>query len=188
MVIALVANRRSNYSIIPQDFGYPTYSSNSSQSGSPRNSEDALIDHKAYDDMSESEGSLLLEPVSSHPRRHSSLLPVWSAGRFSNNIHSRILQKFPFLIEMFYWALNYIAYRLSKIAAASFHGRKGNEVVQLAQDHGISILDFEQGSIFRFLFAVKEIDVQQFFLKDHVGLMGLINQFYSLVHIPGTVA
>jgi len=89
---------------------------------------------------------------------------------------------------MFYWILNYVAYRLSKQAAAAFHGQSGDAVVHLAQDHGISILNFEHDSAVSFFFAVKEIDVQRFFLEHHTGLMSVINQFYSLVHIPGTVA
>ena len=215
MLISLVASRRRNYAIVSTGLetpsrnsspcgssrnssrrrspaiistGFQPTSNQSSPDGSLRNSEDDLIDSGEYEYASESEESLLLEPVRRLPRRRSGLLPAWSARRFSNNVHSRILQKFPFLIEMFYWGLNYAAYRLSKVAAASFHGRKGNENVQLAQDHGISILTFEQQSIFSFLFPLKEVVVQQFFLKEHVGLMGVINQFYSLVHIPGTVA
>lgn len=107
--------------------------------------------------------------------------------RFRNNVHSQILQKFPFLIEMFYWALNYGVYSFTKGLAASFYDGKGNGVVELAQSHGISILWFEHDSIARFFFPLKEVDVQSFFLNGHTSAMTLLNRAYSLVHIPGTV-
>lgn len=186
MIISLIVNRRRSYPIFSRGPGNAQPSPGPRQSS--RSSEDTLVDPEEYEDALESDDSLLLQPVNDQPIRQSSLSPARSSGRFSNHIYSRILQKFPFLVEMFYWALNYAAYRLSKIGAASFHGRKGNAVVQLAQEHGIDVLNFEHESVFSFFFAIKEITVQQFFLKDDVGLMSVLNQFYSLVHIPGTVA
>ena len=105
-----------------------------------------------------------------------------------NHIHSRILQKFPFLVEIFYWILNYAAYRFSKAMASALWGFKGNAVTQLAQDHGISILAFEHESFFSFFFSIKEVIVQHYFLKNHLSAITVLNQVYSLVHIPGTVA
>src|SRR5258708_2607244 len=40
-----------------------------------------------------------------------------NTSRFRDNIHSRILQKFPFLIEMFYWVINYAFYRMTSISS-----------------------------------------------------------------------
>ncbi|KAF2861344.1 integral membrane protein [Piedraia hortae CBS 480.64] len=108
--------------------------------------------------------------------------------RFANNLHSRILQKYPFLIEMFYWALNYIAYSMTKKVAAAVYGRGGHQVTAMAQDNGINILQFEHASMFSIFFLVKEVQVQQFFLRHHRSIMTFFNQIYSLVHIPGTVA
>jgi len=107
--------------------------------------------------------------------------------RFRTHIHSRILQKFPFLIEMFYWALSYVSYSFTKGFAASFYEGKGNGVVELAQTHGISILWLERESIARFLFPLKEVAVQGFFLNGHASAMTVLNRAYSIVHIPGTV-
>lgn len=108
--------------------------------------------------------------------------------RFRNHWHSQILQKFPFLIEMFYWALNYAVYSFTKVLAEDFYDGKGNGVVELAQSHGISILDFEHNSWARFFFPLSEVDVQRFFLANgHTTLMTILNRAYSLVHIPGTV-
>ncbi len=183
MITALIVNRRKNYSIIPRST--PAPQRYRSPDGSSRSSEDTLVDPQDFDAAFDSDESSSLQPAKRTRTPSPYPEPI---GRFSNNIHSRILQKFPFLVEMFYWTLNYVAYRVSKDTAASLHGRKGNAVVQLAQDHGIDILKFEHDSLFSFLFLLKETTVQRFFLDNHVGMMTIINQVYSMVHIPGTVA
>jgi len=106
--------------------------------------------------------------------------------RFRDNYHSRILQKLPFLIEMFYWALNFVVYSVTKSFAAGLYEGKGNGVVELAESHGINILWLEHDSVARFLFPLREVDVQSFFLGHTTG-MTILNRAYSLVHIPGTV-
>lgn len=107
---------------------------------------------------------------------------------FRHNLHSQFLQKFPFLIEMFYWALNYAVYSVTKILAEDFYDGKGNGIVELAQSHGISILKFEHESWARVFFPIPEVDLQRFFLVNgHTSLMTILNRAYSLVHIPGTV-
>lgn len=108
--------------------------------------------------------------------------------RFRNHYHSQFLQKFPFLVEMFYWALNFVVYSFTKSLAEDFYDGKGNGVVELAQSHGISILKFEHDSFAKFLFPLREVDVQGFFLLNgHTSAMTLLNRAYSLVHIPATV-
>lgn len=108
--------------------------------------------------------------------------------RFHNHWHSQVLQKFPFLIEMFYWALNYAVYSFTKVLAEKFYDGKGNGVVELAQSHGISILNFEHGPVAKFFFAIPEVNIQRFFLLNgHTTLMTIMNRAYSLIHIPGTV-
>jgi hypothetical protein len=113
-----------------------------------------------------------------------------SGGDYSRmNFPSRVLQKFPFLVEMFYWALNFIAYSMTKKIGAALYSRyDGNTVTQLAQDHGIAILSFEHNSPASIFFPVTEVEFQQFFLTEHLSIMTIFNQIYSLVHIPGTVA
>ena len=105
---------------------------------------------------------------------------------FGNNLHSRVLQRFPFLIEMFYWALNYAAYSFTKAIAASLYATKDG-VTELAQEHGISILNFEHDSMFSIFFPIKEVDFQTFFTTGHPLALTFFNRIYSLVHIPGTV-
>lgn len=186
MITAVIITRKRGYHIIPSRAR--TTWRNASPAAASRSSEDTLVEPDDQLYASESDDSLLRHP-SPHPskRSPSRVRGAAQTGPYRNHVHSRILQKFPFLIEMFYWGLNYVAYLLSKDAAAAFHGQKGNAVVELAQKHGIDILDFEHESAFSFLF-LQEISVQKFFLQKHVGIMSVLNQIYSLVHIPGTVA
>ncbi|OQV06396.1 hypothetical protein CLAIMM_10965 [Cladophialophora immunda] len=110
-----------------------------------------------------------------------------NSSRFADNWHSRVLAKFPFLIEMFYWVLNLLFYTLTKaVAQVLFSADDG--LWQLAQDHGILVLDIEHKSWLSFLFPIKENDFQAWFLNGHLTAMTFLNRIYSLVHIPGTVA
>ncbi|KAL4787184.1 PAP2 superfamily-domain-containing protein [Aspergillus varians] len=110
-----------------------------------------------------------------------------NSSRFAHHIHSRIIQKFPFLVEMFYWVLNLAFYACTKAISQAL-SPAGKDVVQLGQDHGISILNLEHNSMFSFFFPIQESDFQAFFLTGHPGWMTFFNRIYSLVHIPGTVA
>ncbi|OOF93969.1 hypothetical protein ASPCADRAFT_209223 [Aspergillus carbonarius ITEM 5010] len=126
-----------------------------------------------------------------HPPKHRKCL--WytvqtpNSSRFARHFHSRILQKFPFLVEMFYWVMNYLFYSCTKAIAQSL-SPAGSDVVQLAQDHAIGLLNFEHHSFFSIFFPIEEVDLQAFFVNGHPGWMTFFNRIYSLVHIPGTVA
>ncbi|RMZ85404.1 hypothetical protein DV737_g717, partial [Chaetothyriales sp. CBS 132003] len=106
--------------------------------------------------------------------------------RFARNIHSRLLAKFPFLIEMFYWALNFLSYTVTKIVAADLLSRGGN-VWDLAQEHALQVLGVEHNSPFSAFFPISENEFQAWFLNGHPDLITFLNRIYSLVHIPGTV-
>lgn len=105
--------------------------------------------------------------------------------RFRNNIHSRILQRFPFLIEMFYWIINYAFYRMTSVLSSRIFAGQG--IWEVAQEHGIAVLEAEQYGIFSFLFPIREIAVQQWFMSDHQNALTVLNKCYALIHIPGTV-
>ena len=108
-----------------------------------------------------------------------------NSSRFANHFHSRILQKFPFLMEMFYWIVTFFFYRMSKVTSQMvFHP---DQIWAVAQDHATSVLWFEQESIFSIFFPVREFDVQQWFMAGHQDTLTFLNRFYSLIHIPGTV-
>lgn len=107
-----------------------------------------------------------------------------NTSRFSDHIHSRILQKFPFLIEMFYWIITYLFYRLTKILSQLIFTKS---IIEVAQAHGLSILEFEQFSWASFLFPIKEHSVQHWFMEGHQDALTVLNRAYALIHIPGTV-
>lgn len=180
MIGSLIINRHRDFSIF-QKKRRATYersqSADSLLSGSDRESDDETIG-----DNLRSEKSFLGQRQT-----------IWGVqldtSRFAGNLHSRILQKYPFLIEMFYWALNYVVYTMTKKIASHMYALQGaHEVTELAQKHALDILWFEHDSVFRFLFPFMEVSVQKYFLENHQSILTAFNQLYSLVHIPGTVA
>ncbi|KAL9632822.1 MAG: hypothetical protein Q9164_005080 [Protoblastenia rupestris] len=107
-----------------------------------------------------------------------------NTSRFSNHVHSRILQKFPFLIEMFYWIITYLFYRMTKVISQMIFTKS---IIDVAQAHGLSVLEFEQFSWLSFLFPWKEHDVQHWFMEGHQNALTVLNRAYALIHVPGTV-
>ncbi|THW10834.1 hypothetical protein D6D25_07547 [Aureobasidium pullulans] len=168
MIGSLIINRRKNFSILRGDTSRSGTLSPTSE-GRPMLSDD---EH----------ATVRFQKRSCFGKEFT--IPDTSA--FGNNLHSRVLQKFPFLIEMFYWALNYAAYSFTKAIAASLYATKDG-VTELAQEHGISILNFEHDSMFSIFFPIKEVDFQTFFTTGHPLALTFFNRIYSLVHIPGTV-
>ncbi|RKF78575.1 putative integral membrane protein [Golovinomyces cichoracearum] len=108
-----------------------------------------------------------------------------NSGRFSQNLHSRILRKFPFLLEMFYWIITYAFYRCTAILSQAIFSKTG--IWDVARDHALSILEFEHFSLLSFLWPVHERDVQQWFMRNHQTFLTVLNRSYALIHIPGTV-
>ncbi|KAH9900455.1 integral membrane protein [Xylariomycetidae sp. FL2044] len=137
-----------------------------------------------------------------HPPKRRRVFGRWTvqtpnSSRFAGNFHSRILQKFPFLIEMFYWIIAIILYRLTLyITGLWFGGSQG--LWDIAQRHGTSLLEIET----HFFGAGNtngpsrwmEWRIQQWFLvgadiDDWRGVtLSFLNRLYALVHIPGTAA
>lgn len=108
-----------------------------------------------------------------------------NSSRFSHYLHSRILQKFPFLVEMFYWITTYLFYRLTKVISQEIFSKTG--IWDVAQDHGLAVLEFEQIGWLTILFPVTEHDFQQWFMHGHQTALTVLNRAYALIHIPGTV-
>ncbi|KAI0166177.1 hypothetical protein GGR57DRAFT_14671 [Xylariaceae sp. FL1272] len=120
-----------------------------------------------------------------------------NSSRFARHYHSRILQKFPFLIEMFYWAIALVVYRGVLLITNHFYG--GSQGLwDIAQGHGTSILNTEAWitgysgveSNARYV----EWRIQQFFLTGEAAgdwrgtALQILNRCYALIHIPGTAA
>lgn len=175
MVLSLIVNRDRNFHIIPKR----------------DDAHESLIKgrHEYAGSSSSSRSTSPDRPKASVDEQRTSDSPFVSMSDSSINFPSRILQRFPFLVEMFYWALNYIAYSMTKKIGAVLYSRYGgDEVTELAQQHGIDILTIEHNTIFKIFFPITEVDFQRFFLNGHTAWLTVFNQFYSLVHIPGTVA
>lgn len=109
-----------------------------------------------------------------------------NTSRFRNHLHSRLFQKFPFLVEMFYWILNYLFYRMTSVLSNKLFAHTG--IWQVAKSHAMLILDLEQVSLLRIFFPIHEIDVQRWFMDGHQDALTIMDRTYSLVHIPGTIA
>ncbi|KAL7266315.1 hypothetical protein RUND412_011144 [Rhizina undulata] len=107
-----------------------------------------------------------------------------NSSRFSKNVHSRILHKFPFLMEMFYWIITYFIYRLTHIFSQEIFS---DSIWETAQENALRVLDVEQFSFLRFLFPMQEVEVQQWFMDGHDELLTFLNRTYALIHIPGSV-
>jgi hypothetical protein len=178
---AMYMTRRRNFRL----FG----STNSSPNGyldrphSPESSDHLLEYH------SDAEGEDDFGSTSKHPPKKRKwcccVLTMPNTSRFRNHLHSRILQRFPFLIEMFYWIINYAFYRMTSITSQRIFAESG--IWNVAQAHGIDVLETEQFSILSFLFPVRERSVQQWFMHGHQDALSVLNRAYALIHIPGTV-
>jgi hypothetical protein len=86
---------------------------------------------------------------------------------------------------MFYWAINLVFYVGVKSASELIFATEG--IWKSAEAHAITILDIEHKGPFRFLFPVREVDVQMWFRSGHQDMLTVLNRAYSLIHIPVTV-
>jgi hypothetical protein len=174
--------RRPNYSI----FGRrkTLYNSSLDDSDSARSSDELI----PYDAENEDDAQDPIAAAKRLPRTRrwcGLLIHTPNTSRFKDNIHSRVLQKFPFLIEMFYWIINYAFYRMTSITSQRIFG--ATNIWEVAQDHGIAVLEAEQFSRLSFLYPIKERNVQQWFINGHQDALTFLNRTYALIHIPGTV-
>ncbi|PYH97335.1 hypothetical protein BO71DRAFT_140274 [Aspergillus ellipticus CBS 707.79] len=186
MLSSLYFNRRRNYSI----FGKNNNNGMSSSHQMYLKDEEADAFDPYLERDSEDQARSQPNPNPHPPKRRNFLwytITTPNSSRFARHFHSRILQKFPFLVEMFYWVMNYLFYSCTKAVAQSL-SPAGRDVVQLAQDHAVGVLDLEHNSFFSIFFPIEESAFQAFFINGHQGWMTFFNRIYSLVHIPGTVA
>lgn len=182
---SMFLTRRRGFSIFGSNNGYRALPLDMTESDSARSSDDLL--YYDIDNANISQESLVSTKHISKRRSlwFGLLIYTPNTSRFANHIHSRILQKFPFLIEMFYWVITYLFYRSTKIISKAVFEQ--DKIWGVAQDNGLRILRFEQESIFSFLFPFQEYDVQQWFMHGHQDGLTFLNRTYALIHIPGTV-
>jgi hypothetical protein len=86
---------------------------------------------------------------------------------------------------MFYWIINYAFYRFTSIASQKLFAGRG--IWNVAEAHGVAVLEAEEYSAFSFLFPLHERQVQQWFMHGHQDALTVLNKAYALIHIPGTV-
>jgi hypothetical protein len=91
---------------------------------------------------------------------------------------SRVLQKFPFLTEAWYWFLIYWVYQVGR-AITALTIVEGT--VTVARKHALQVIHLEQR-----LHIFWEVPFQKWFL-GHPVLLHWINRIYSFIHIPGTI-
>ncbi|SPO02921.1 related to integral membrane protein [Cephalotrichum gorgonifer] len=106
---------------------------------------------------------------------------------FKDRLLSRLLRKFPFLVEAWYWALIYwVVNAGSKIQVYQL-GRAFTAVtlvegtVDVARKHALQLIHIEQA-----LGVFIERPIQDWFLARPL-LMLWTNRIYSFIHIPGTI-
>ncbi|RQM08379.1 hypothetical protein DH86_00002625 [Scytalidium sp. 3C] len=99
--------------------------------------------------------------------------------RFKGYLLSRLLEKFPFLVECWYWALIYWVYQLGRAATAVWIVEG---TIHAARKHALQLIAFEET-----LGIFHELDFQHWFMA-HPFLMTWINRIYSFIHIPGSIA
>ncbi|KAL2198307.1 PAP2 superfamily-domain-containing protein [Corynascus similis CBS 632.67] len=97
---------------------------------------------------------------------------------FRDRLLSRVLQRLPFLAEVWYWALIYWVYQLGRAFTAL---TLQESTVDTAREHGLQVVHAEQA-----LGIFIEPAVQQWFLQRPT-LMRWTNKTYSFIHIPGTI-
>ncbi|KAK1757729.1 PAP2 superfamily-domain-containing protein [Echria macrotheca] len=91
---------------------------------------------------------------------------------------SRVLRNYPFLVEVWYWALIYWVYQLGRaFTAVTLQA----STVDTAREHALQVIHLEQR-----LGIFVEVAIQQWFLT-HPLLMRWTNRAYSFIHIPGTI-
>lgn len=98
--------------------------------------------------------------------------------QFQSRRLSRLLQRLPFLVEVWYWALIYWVYQLGRAftAVTLVQG-----TVHTARRHALQLVHLEQR-----MHIFWEPAIQNFFLQSPTT-MHWINRIYSFIHIPGTI-
>ncbi|OCH94532.1 hypothetical protein OBBRIDRAFT_125010 [Obba rivulosa] len=92
---------------------------------------------------------------------------------------SRVLYKFPFLLEVWYWLLVYWTYQIGR-AITAVTLQEGT--IAAARLHALKLIHIEQR-----LGLFIEPAIQGFFLTRPAPL-AVVNKIYSFIHIPGTIS
>lgn len=137
LVGAMILTRRRGYRILGGKPG--PYRSTLDVSPEQARSTDELLEYDT-DNEDDSQPYIFQEKEAPKTRTCCGCCTIHTpnTSRFKNHIHSRVLQRFPFLIEMFYWVLNYLFYRMTRVLANEIF--KSTGIWQASQDQGIRVL------------------------------------------------
>lgn len=150
----------------------------------PRVSQSESSDRPSIDWASESSGTLSPTEQSTWRNRRikvfrlNKLVSTPNTLVFKDRLLSRLLRKFPFLVEAWYWALLYWVYQLGRAFTAI---TLVEGTVDVARKHALQLIHIEKA-----LGIFVERPVQDWFL-GHPTLMRWTNRTYSFIHIPGTI-
>src|SRR5947209_6859966 len=150
---SMVLTRRRGFKIWRSHKGYRTMPLDDPDSDSARSSDELLY----YDLANEDDAQDPIAASKQFPKKRQLCgltVKTPNTSRFANHVHSRLLQKFPFLIEMFYWIITYLFYRMTKVVSRAIFTNEG--IWDVAQQNGLRILDFEQHGHLHFLFPFRE--------------------------------
>ncbi|ORY19571.1 hypothetical protein BCR34DRAFT_620997 [Clohesyomyces aquaticus] len=170
-----ISDRRQRCSI---SSGSSSPTSTNSGRSSPRSSTSLLDDNRA------SSPSLLTPQEPKWRKREIRIFGFRkevvspNSRRFQGYFLSRLLKKYPFLVEAWYWALIYWVYQLGRAFTAL---TLVEGTVNVARQHALQVIHLEQR-----LHLFVELPIQHWFLK-HPLLMHWTNRIYSFIHIPGTI-
>ncbi|KGO67681.1 hypothetical protein PITC_064440 [Penicillium italicum] len=101
---------------------------------------------------------------------------------YQDRLLSRLLRKFPFLVECWYWALVYWFVQTYQLGRAFTAVTLKDDTVDFARRHALQLIVIEEH-----LGMFWETSIQRYFLHSPL-LMSWINWIYSFIHIPGTIA
>jgi hypothetical protein len=156
--------------------------------GHARRTGDLTFEHLLSDSDTEDSSANAVSTISHPPKKRGCCWTTFhtpNSSRFADHYHSRLLQKFPFLIEMFYWSITFAFHQCTNVLAQVIFSKTG--IWDVAQDHGLAVLEFEELSWLSFLWPITELEVQQWFMERHQTFLAFLNRSYALIHIPGTV-
>ncbi|KAJ7109066.1 PAP2 superfamily-domain-containing protein [Mycena crocata] len=126
----------------------------------------------------------LLKQYTSEPTRMNGI-PIPDNHRFRRNSLSRLLARFPFAMEIFYWLLTYWPYQILRAASAltiNANPQLMAATTTLAQEHAASILAVEEK-----LGLAVELQFQRYILRCPSLIMTFMSTVY-LAHISVGIA
>lgn len=126
--------------------------------------------------------------VTQEPKWRTRVLGAWgvrkevttpNSRQFKGYFFSRLLERFPFLVECWYWALIYWVYQLGRAATAVW---MVEGTIVAAPKHALQVIVAEER-----IHIFWELPIQRFFMQNQF-IMTWINRTYSFIHIPGSIA